>query len=406
MEKEKFKELPSKCGVYIFKDSKGKVLYVGKAKNIKERVANHFSSKDPKHVLLIEKTKYIDYYLCPTEPQALLLEQALIKENSPPFNIELRDDKSYPYVRISLDEFPSISIVRPKDKTDALYLGPFTNKKILRQALNFIRKIFPFRTCKRMKKKACLNYHLNLCPAPCQNKIRKEDYNKNIKRIIKILKGERRDLIQELENEMQKLAKELRFEEAAILREKLKALLAIYEGMRGYIQEATLLKDILGLKKLPRIIEGFDVSNLGGKLACGAMVRFVEGEPDKSNYRRFKIKQAFTKSDLDMLAEIVRRRYTRLLKEKKELPDLILIDGGLAHLHTAKKELKKLGLDIYVISIAKREEKIYTDLREEPLILPKNSPGLQLIQRIRNEAHRFSKSYHKILQRKSLYRKD
>ncbi len=403
MEKSKFKELPSECGVYIFKDKKSKVLYVGKAKDIKKRVKSHFLSKDIKHKILIEKTAFIDYNLLPTESQALLLEQALIKENSPPFNVALRDDKSYPYVKISLDEFPYISILRPKDKTDALYIGPFTNKKLLREALNFIRKIFPFRTCKLMRKKACLNYYLKLCPAPCENKVGQEEYRRSIERVIKILRGERRDLILELEREMKNLAKNLRFEEAAILREKLKALLALYEGMRGYVQEATLLKDILGLKKLPRIIEGFDISNISGKLGCGSMVRFLEGEPDKSNYRKFKIKQASTKSDLDMLAEVVRRRYQRLLREGKEFPDLILIDGGLAHLNTAKKELEKLGLNISVISIAKREEKIYTEFKTEPIILPKNSSGLQLIQRIRNEAHRFSKKYLDVLQRKSLY---
>ena len=150
--KDRIRNLPSECGVYVFKDEKGKVLYVGKAKDIKKRVLSHFSPRNSKHTLLIEKTRDIEWYLMPSESQALLLEQALIKENSPPFNVMLRDDKSYPYVRITLEKFPSVSIVRPKEKTDALYFGPFTNKKILREALNLIRRIFPFRTCRNFKK--------------------------------------------------------------------------------------------------------------------------------------------------------------------------------------------------------------------------------------------------------------
>ena len=406
----KIQNLPQSCGVYIFRDRKKKVLYIGKALNIKKRVQNHFSSYSFKSNLFLKQVYYIDYILTPNQSNALLLEQALIKELKPLYNIDLKDDKSYPYVVISEEMFPRVSIerFRKSDSISKIFIGPFTNKKILKEALYTIRKIFGFRTCKKMNKNACLNYHLNLCPAPCIGKIDSSTYNKNIERVIMVLSGRRKDLIEELSQEMNKLSLLQRFEEAKVLRDQIKALISIYEGMKGYMQDATLLKDVLSLKRLPRRIESIDISQLAGDFRVGSVVCFLDGEPLKSEYRRYRIKYTSSTGDTEILKEVVYRRYRRLLEEKRELPDLIIIDGGKAHLNVSYNELKKLGIDgvVDIISIAKGEEKIYTSSKKEAIILSKNNWALQLVQRIRNEAHRFAKKYHKLLRRKSLFNRE
>ncbi len=395
---------PSECGVYIFKDKRGGILYVGKATNIRERVKSHFRQyHSPRHRLLLNRIHNIEYTLLPNEESALLLEQALIKENKPPFNVELKDDKSYPYVRISQEEFPSVSIVRIRTQKQGLFLGPFTNKKILKKALNLIRRIIKFRTCRKMRKNACLNYHLGLCPGPCIGKINSQEYNENIKYLVMVLEGKRRDLAGDLEAKMNTLSSQQKFEEAGLVRDKLKALLSIYQGLKGYLQEATLLKDLLDLKKLPRWIEGIDLSTIQGSFSTGSVVVFLDGEPLKSEYRRYRIKNRVINSDLEMLREVVRRRYVRVLAEKRNLPDLILIDGGRVHLREAVKQIRSLGLDIPVIALAKDKEKIYMVGRKEPLILPENSWALHLLQRVRNEAHRFAGKYHRLLRKKSFF---
>ncbi|OQX85098.1 MAG: hypothetical protein B6D55_07945 [Candidatus Omnitrophica bacterium 4484_70.2] len=402
--KEKLKNLPDRCGVYIMKSEKGEVLYIGKASSLKKRVTSHFLKKNlpPKDRLLTDKVKDIDYILCDTQEQALILEASLIKEMQPRYNIALRDDKSYPYVEVTINEpFPRVFISRPKKKTNNILFGPYPNVKLLKKALELIRKIFPFRSCARLPKTACLYYHLNFCPAPCKGMISPQAYKENIDNLFKILKGERKILIEKLQKKMEKLAEEQKFEEAAKVRDKLIAVYTLYSGQLQFNQ-LTFLKEILNLDKFPLHIEAIDISCLSLKEATGSVVVFKDGLPVKEKYRRYKIKEEISKNDYRMVSEVVRRRYTRLLKEKKKLPDLIMIDGGLSHVNIACEELKKLKLEIPIIGLAKRNEEIWLPNRNTPLIISKAHPSLQLLQRIRDEAHRFAHSYHTILRRKKV----
>lgn len=400
------KELPETAGVYIFKDDQGRIIYIGKAKSLRKRVQAYFSRfLSAKTQAMVAKIADIEYRITGSESQAQLLEASLIKEHLPVYNISLKDDKSFPLIRITDEEFPAIYICRRKKinpQDTSLYIGPYTNAKLLRQALRSIRKIFGFRSCKRIPKKICLYGKINLCPAPCVGKISIKDYQEIIQEIKMFLTSQNEKLIEHLNLKMQLLAKEKRFEEAARIRDQIYALSAILKPQRTYLDELEDLKNLLGLKKMPERIEAFDVSNLFGKEACGSMVSFYKGLPDKANYRRFRIKTVEKIDDYKMLAEILFRRYSRLIKENLPLPDLILIDGGRSHLLTAKRQLSKLGLKIPLVSIAKEKENIYIPNKTKPIRLNSATPALNLIRRIRDEAHRFAIKYHRLLRKKGL----
>jgi excinuclease ABC subunit C len=403
--KEKIKNLPDSCGVYIMMDAQNKVLYIGKATSIKKRVYQHFrgGSIYGKSLVFIEKVKNIDYILCDTEEQALILEATLIKEKKPKYNVALKDDKSYPYVLVTDEVFPRIYICRPTKITKKGKLfGPFTNIKLLRKALNLIRKIFPYCSCKKPRR-GCLYYHLNLCPGPQITAISPSEYQENIINICKILSGERKELIEKLQAQMEEKVKKEKFEEAAIIRDKLFAIYALYSGKRQ-VNELLILKEILNLKKIPFLIEAIDISSFSGKEATGSVVVFKDGLPFKSGYRRYRIKEVNEIDDYKMIREVVRRRYRRLKNERGSFPDLIIIDGGAGHLNVAKEELEKLELNIPIISVAKKNEEIYVS-EEKKLVIPKDNPGLHFIQRIRNEAHRFAHKYHTLLRKKKIENK-
>ncbi len=390
---EKVKHLPLSSGVYLMKSSKGKVLYVGKASSIKKRVASYFSPKvDPKTRKLIDQTADIDYIECDSPEQALILEAALIKENRPKYNIALRDSKSYPYIEITKDKFSRIFVSRPKGKRNSILFGPYPVAKNLKPALVLIRKIFPYRSCRNMPKTPCLFYHLKLCPAPCAGKVSAKEYNEIIRNISKILKGQRRQLVKKLKEKMKKLSSQKKFEEAAEVRNTILAIENLYKGKPKEHQVITL-KEVLGLKKIPLVIEAIDISSLGAQDSVGSVVVFKEGTPDKSSYRRFLIKEVEGQDDYAKIAEVVRRRYRRLKKENKQLPDLIIIDGGKGHVVVAGKELKKLELPIAIIGIAKKNEEIWFPDSQKSLFISKDNPGLHLVQRARDEAHRFAHSY-------------
>jgi len=403
--KEDIKNFPSQPGVYAMRTKVGDVLYVGKATTLRRRVNSYFSKQQPqKTTLLLSKTDRIEYIVCGSQEQALILEAALIKEKKPKYNIALRDDKSYPCLKISQEKFSRIYISRFHRKDKDLTFGPYPKVKILKAALTLIRKIFPYRSCKKMTKKACLFFHLNLCLAPCIKKVNLSDYKSCIKSISQILKGERKTLVKGLENRMHKLAKQKKFEEAANIRDKISAINNLYSG-RPKEHELISLKDNLSLRRIPLVIEAIDISSLSGNACCGSVVVFKDAYPDKKSYRRFLIRNSYRKDDCDMIGEVVRRRYLRLLREGKELPDLIVIDGGKGHVARAYKELSELGTDIPLIGIAKRNEEIWLPLENKPLLIAHDKPCLHLIQRIRDEAHRFAKAYHKLLRRKNIKRK-
>lgn len=406
--KKKIAALPHEPGVYLFKDAQGKIIYIGKAKSLKKRAASYFNRPlDTKTQVLVAKIADIEYRLAPSESQAQITEAALIREYQPQYNIDLKDDKSFPLIRITREDFPIVSICRRRKRLKedtALYFGPYTNVKLLRQALKVMRRVFGFRSCRNMPEQACLYYRIKLCPAPCIKKISKKRYREIINQIEMFLEGKYEELINKISSKMQEAAAKKRFEEAAQIRDQLNALGAI-RGTRSAsstLDELEDLKELLHLSKMPLKIEAFDISNIFGKEASGSMVTFSKGLPDKNNYRRFRIKTVAGIDDYRMLSEVILRRYWRLIREKSALPDLVLIDGGKSHLLTAERAIKKLGISLPLVSIAKEKENLYTKGRINPVRLDSDTPALNLIRRIRDEAHRFAVSYHHILRKKKI----
>jgi len=385
------------------KDKAGKVIYIGKAKSLKKRLSTYLGGGlEAKTAAMVSNALDIEFRFTRTEGLALLLEAALIHKYEPRYNVALRDDKSFPFVKITDEEFPAVCVTRKVEADTGRYFGPYTNSKLLRQALKVIRKYFPYRSCRKMPQKPCIYYRIGLSPAPCAGKINKAEYARSIKSISLILEGKSESLIKKLTKEMRLAARQRKFEEAAALRDKILSLSSL--GSEYHLPQTALtdLKELLGLKVLPMRIEGFDVSDIYGKEACASMVSFYNGSPDKDNYRRFRIKAVEGIDDYAMIREVVARRYSRLIKEGISLPDLILIDGGKAHLLTVQRELMKLGLKVPLVSITKEEENIYTTARPKPLRLSNDTPALNLIRSVRNEAHRFALSYHHILRRKRI----
>lgn len=427
--KARIASMPDAPGVYLMKDAQGRILYIGKAKSLPKRLRSYLGNRHArsldsgKTLHLMANVTDIEYRLCPNESMALLLEAGLIHKYKPKYNVSLRDDKSFPLVKITNEEFPRVHITRKKEADGARYLGPYTNAALLRDALKIIRHYFPYRSCglgywkpnhcplasKKLPGKACVYYQLRLCPAPCIAKISKNSYAKTIKQICLILEGKSDNLLKELTRMMHSKAKEQEFEEAAALRDKLIALSAFtpaytcLSGRQAFEDGVKQLKEFLGLKALPRRIEAFDVSNISGRQASASMVSFYNGLADKANYRRFKIKTVKESNDYQMLAEAVLRRYRRVKEENLPLPDLILVDGGKGQLRAGKKELEHLGFDIPVISLSKKEELVHTLVSSTPLRLKTSSAALRLLQHIRNEAHRFALSYHRILRKRHAF---
>ncbi len=355
LSKDKISNLPQNLGVYIFKKER-EFLYIGKARDIRERVKSHFFQPGFKEKMFLDKVEKIGYLKTGSETEALILEVNLIKKYQPKYNVVWRDDKNYFFVAITQENFPrvfithQIKIKNQKSKIKNIFIGPFVDGKALKQILKILRKVFPFRTCKTLPKRSCLWYHLERCPGPCRSKI------KNQKSKIK--------------NICQKNAKNL-----------IKILQALLPGSR---------------------IEAYDVSNIQGKEAAGAMVTFINGKPDKNFYRRFKIKTSGQPNDIAMIKEILRRR---LGHPEWGWPDLILIDGGIAQLNTAlkiKNQISKIK-NIKVLSLAKKENKLYIEGYKKPILLndlPREFSNL--ILQLRDEAHRFARKYHHQLRKKTL----
>jgi len=397
--------VPDASGVYIMKDSEGEIIYIGKANSLKKRLSSYLGRDlSGKTVALMSNVADIEYKLCPTESFALLLEANLIHKYKPKYNISLRDDKSFPLVKITNEEFPAIYVTRKKEDDRARYLGPYTSAQLLKDALRIIRRSFPYRSCKKLPKKACIYYRIGLSPAPCIGKISKAGYAKTIENIVLILEGRADLLIKKLSAQMNLKSKECKFEEAALIRDQINSLSQIGPAHAGVGRNSDLeeLKSLLKLKKLPERIEAFDISNISGREATGSMVSFYRGIPDKNNYRKFRIKTVKAIDDYGMIREVVRRRYSRLKSEALPLPDLVLIDGGRGHLFSAAREIMELGLKIPLVSIAKEEENIYTIGESNAIKFKQDTPALNLIRRIRDEAHRFAVSYHHVLRRKKI----
>lgn len=407
MDRKKIKNLPNSPGVYLMKNKSGEVIYIGKATSIRKRVSSYFQKniKSSRLELLVSKVKTIDFIPTHSEAEALIYEASMIKSIHPKYNIELKDDKSYPYLKITNEEFPKLLISRRRKSDQSRYFGPYTNVKLLKKAVSFMRKAFPLRICNKLPKKICLMYHIRECPGPCEKKVSKKKYNNTVKGLILFLEGKRDKLLKRLSVDMQKASSKLHYEEATEIRDRINALSVVTEGgvKINAFDEAEDLRNFLGIRRKLHRIEAFDISNISGKEAVGSMIVFVNGKPKKSEYRKYKIKTVKGINDYAMMKEVVFRRYRRVLEEHLPLPDLIIIDGGKGHLSTAIEALFELGLTKKsIIGIAKEFERIWLPGKEIPLILHKNSPVLHLLQRIRDEAHRFAHAYFTILRRKKI----
>lgn len=399
---EKLRTVPDRPGVYFFKDRQGTILYVGKALSLAKRVRSYWQPGRPltaKLTQLVRQIADLDWIVTGSEAEALLFESSLIKENQPKYNVSLRDDKSYPYLKItSEEEFPRLFIGRGTGEAGVQTIGPFANATLLHQAFRAIRQVIPFRTCRTLPKRACLDYHLRLCSAPCEGKISRTDYQQNLSSIFRLMEGRKREVLDDLQRKMREAAQDRRYEDAARFRDQVAGLQQLNPRPRQFVPANALadLQSVLRLKKLPRRIEGFDVSNIFGREAVGSMVAFRDGRSWKEGYKRFKIKTVPGIDDYSMMKEIVRRRYD----EGFDLPDLVLIDGGKGHLHAALEVLQELKLDLPVVGIAKEFEQLFLPGQREPIALPPQSSALQLLQRVRDEAHRFAIGYHRLLRGK------
>jgi excinuclease ABC subunit C len=516
--------VPDNPGCYIFSNDKGKVIYIGKAKNLKKRVRSYFQKKDldTKTESLVRSINGVDFIITDTEVEALVLENTLIKKHRPRYNINLRESQKYAYIRLTDEPFPRLVVARGRrdqqKREKGELFGPFVSAAARDHVLAVLNKTLKLRTCKRMPKKPCLRYHINLCCAPCINNIGEMEYAERMKRARLVLKGKTQELIERMTGEMKRASEELNFEHALELRDQIGALKGlnerqkmerdrkynediihyvvknstvylllfnVYKGLLenkqvfkfdytgdtadlfeeflaqyysehnvpaelivpgkvndsvvsflkmkagknvqvkvpqrgdkkklldlvmknieitffGDIEKLTDLKNKLKMQEMPTVIECFDISHISGTSTVASMVQFRNALPDKSNYRRYRIKTVAGVDDFASIAEVVRRRYMRLKNENAELPDLILIDGGIGQLNAATGELKKLGVGIPTISIAKRFEEIYVPGADEPLVLSRKTKALQLLQKVRDEAHRFAITYSRLLRKKEL----
>ncbi|MCL1970271.1 MAG: excinuclease ABC subunit UvrC [Candidatus Bathyarchaeota archaeon] len=508
-------DIPMDPGVYIYRNDKGEILYVGKAKNLRSRVKSYFASIDqpPKTRRLLLQIKSIDWIIVNNEVEALLLENKLIKQHTPKYNINLKDAKTYAYIALTREDYPRILTCRkvsPKLETFGPYTEGFTRQDLQR----LVTKVFKLRTCKNMHKRACLNYHIGNCTAPCVEKITQEQYTEQVKNARTFLEGKFDKTLQILESQMHTASKEQKFERALELRKQMESIRLLTQrqivdnekrfdqdtmafcqegdkvrviqmGLRKGVllgkKEFTIdrqpmveqeflkafyavnpipseillnkpcwqdteekkalekflckkklvsvtltvpkrgnklslvqlaeknlqssltgnpalvdLQTVLNLPKLPRIIECFDISNLGQEHVVSGMVRFTDAKPDKKNYRKFKIKTVIGQDDFASINEAVTRRYKRLQEEKTlPMPDLIIIDGGPGQVKAAQMALDTLKLQIPLIGLAKENEEIYRPNTQVPIKSDKNNRMMLLIRQIRDATHDFSLGYNR-----------
>ena len=399
--------LPDRPGVYLFKDARGTLLYIGKAVSIRKRVLSHFRGRGEgfsKAGHLLAEARSIDCVLTATEADALLLEASLVKEHQPKYNQELKDDKSFPFLRITEEEYPRLLVVRGR-QAGGRYYGPYTNVKLLRQAVSMLRRLFPLRTCQPMPAKFCLMYHIQQCRGPCEGAVSRAEYLETVRELELFLQGRREALLKSLMRRMKEFSARREYEKAKATYEAVRALSSVPQPRMIRTGEAEVLdqlKQALDLPRPPRRIEGFDISNIQGKEAVGSLVVFADGRPRRAEYRHFRIKTVEGIDDYEMMREVVRRRFTRALADRQALPDLVVIDGGRGHLTAARSELEQLNLsDLPVAALAKQHEHLFVPERPAPHILPSHSPALQLLRHLRDEAHRFAIQYHRRLHRKA-----
>jgi excinuclease ABC subunit C len=419
-------KFPARPGIYLFQDQAGRVLYIGKAKNLRSRAGSYFlaaAAADERTSHLVREAYDIDFVETESHVDALLMEARLVKDIQPKFNRDLRDDKSFPYLQITTHEdFPRVEVTREPMTSGAKLYGPFANAGSLRGALQVLQKVFKFRNCSLDIEadddrwrwfRPCLLASINQCTAPCNLRISKEEYRKDIKRLRMFLDGNRKRLLDEMRQEMADASANLRFEQAARLRDELRMLESLRE--RGELDTheqpevfyvdpkkgLSGLQKILKLPTRPRNVEGVDIAHLGGNETVASLVQFIDGLPFKPGYRRFRIRDVEGVDDYASIREVVARRFRKLRDDGDVFPDILLIDGGIGQLRKALEAFEALSITPpVVLSLAKKEELVYVAGRSKPLRLSRRSYALRLLQYVRDEAHRFAQHYHHILRRK------
>ena len=444
-------DVPHKPGVYLMRDRLNRVIYVGKARDLRKRLAQYFTPArsrmaDLKTRALLDSVWDFAIHVVRSDAEAVLLEGRLIKDYRPKYNISFRDDKNFLQLKINLDDpFPRFQLVRLRKEDGARYYGPYAHSGALRATVEILNRKYGLRTCRprvpsEKDYRHCHDDIIKKCSAPCIGKISEADYRERILEACKFLEGRSMDVPEELEAEMQAAAKKHDFEKAAALRDLITALRRTAKKSRRFLRGDTLpsakdpagdlhaLGEALGLPRPPAIMECFDISNITNTHVVASMVRFKDGLPERSSYRRYRIKTVAGQDDFASMAEVVRRRYARLLSLAREahadvaefsqeepgealerlemptgsrFPDLIIVDGGRGQLSSACAELARLGLrGRPIIGLAKEREEIYFPNDPQPLRLPHDSGGLQLLQRIRDEAHRVANGYHQLLMKR------
>lgn len=453
--KAKLRDVPHQPGVYLMKDRLGSIIYVGKARDLKRRVSSYFmaSQKTRSNVktrALIDSIHDFEFHTVRNEEESLLLEGKLIKDYRPRYNIAFRDDKRFFLVKIRLaDPWPRFAATRMKKEDGSRYFGPFPHSSALHNTLEWINRSFGLRVCRPLEPGETDYRHCNAdiirnCAAPCVGRITREAYLEKIEDACRVLEGKgKREVFDSLRSEMNQAAENLEFEKAANLRDILqnleKTLSPTRQFSRGRGVQTTVkptedlaeLGEELGLAGPPRVMECFDISNVSSNHIVASMVRFTDGKPDNQNYRRYRIRTVQGQDDFASMAEVIRRRYSRILTENSSvapdaefsqedlidaqrrlaregrakivLPDLVIVDGGKGQLSMAVRELKALGLhDLPVIGLAKQREEVFVPGRSEPILIPHDRGALKLLQRIRDEAHRFANGYNALLYRRRM----
>lgn len=451
--KLKVRQLPHSPGVYLMKDRLGETIYVGKAKDLKRRVSSYFmpsrrQKADPKTRALISSIWDFDTHEVRNEPESLILESKLIKQYRPRYNVSLRDDKRFMMVRVQLkDDWPRFSMTRLRKEDGAKYFGPFVDSKAINATVDWLNREFGIRSCKVRQPgtedfKHCHDDLIRNCSAPCIGKISSADYRARIDEACSILEGKgKRARLNGLREEMEKAAEKLDFELAAKIRDIITHLESTLNPARqfrrgkGVPSTVKPLEDLeelgmhLQLEAAPDVMECFDISNVSSNHIVASMVRFYQGAPDNKNYRRYRIKTVTGQDDFASMAEVVRRRYARIVQEAKRanpdvvfdrhtltqqlwdlgvegkcpilLPKLVIVDGGKGQLSSAHRELRELGLyDLPIVGLAKQREEIFFPNESNPLLLEHSTGALKLMQRIRDEAHRYANNYNELLLRK------
>jgi excinuclease ABC subunit C len=453
--KAKLREVPHQPGVYLMKDRVGSIIYVGKARDLRKRMASYFIASrktraDLKTRALIDSIHDFEFHIVRNEEESLLLEGKLIKDYRPRYNISFRDDKRFLLVKIRMDDpWPRFVATRMKKDDGSRYFGPFPHSSALRETLSWLSRSFGLRVCRPLNPGENDYRHCNAdiirnCSAPCIGRIGCDAYLAKIEEACRVLEGKgKRGLFEGLRAEMTQAADALDFEKAARLRDVLQNLEKTLSPTRQFsrgrgvpttvkpVEDLAELGEALGLAEPPRVMECFDISNVSSNHIVASMVRFTDGRPDNANYRRYRIRGVAGQDDFASMAEVVRRRYSRILMEnagacpdaadsqedlieaqrrlarqgraKIILPDLVIVDGGKGQLSSAVAELRRLGLhDLPVIGLAKQREEVFLPGRGEPVLIPHERGALKLLQRIRDEAHRFANGYNALLYRRRM----